>query len=69
MRAPVARSCEHGKQALRSIKCKKLIDYTDGGERSPKDDANDRVTDFPPVSTAASLPFRSAVTSAERVCR
>jgi hypothetical protein len=47
MRAPVARSCEHGKQALRSMKCKELFDYTDGGERSVKDDANYRATDFP----------------------
>jgi len=47
MRAPVAHSCEHGKQALHSMKCEEPIDYTDGGERSPKDDVNDRATDFP----------------------
>jgi hypothetical protein len=47
MTVPLARSCEHGKQALHSIEYKELIDYTDGGKGSPKDDVNGRATDFP----------------------
>jgi len=67
VRTPVAHSCEHGKQALHSKKCKELIDYSDGGERTPKDDVNDRATDFPLY--VLRLPFRSAVSAVERVRR
>jgi len=66
MRAPAAHSCEHGKQALHSIKCEELIDYPDDGERTPKDDVNYRATDFPLLLL---LPFRSAVLSVARVRR
>jgi len=67
VRAPAAHSCEHGRQALHSIKCEELIDYTDGRERSPKDDVNDRAIDFPLYVLL--LPFRSAVSAVERVRR
>jgi hypothetical protein len=47
MRAAVAHSCEHGTQALHSINCEELTDYTNGGERSHRDDVKDRATGFP----------------------
>jgi hypothetical protein len=46
MTAAVAHCCEHGKQALHSIKYEELIDYADGEERSPKIDVIDRATHF-----------------------